>query len=146
MADTVAVFGEPEVEIRLGRDKWTADEAAVKPLDELLSLFVKNFGKEKDGYRRSVQSFVYKALPEPKRDEFKIGTGEGEYENADAAEAAFVTAGNRRTSRIAERLNERAAENKVAVHARVIRGTLHLVTGTKPVITRNRKPAEDETK
>ena len=131
MADAVAIFGEPEAEVRLGRDKWTDDEKAVKPLDDLIALFHKSFAKQDAGYKRSVAEFDYSAaMPVPKRED---GVSDEDYEKV-------LT---RRVSRIAERLNERAAATGTAVHARVIRGKLHMVTGPKPVITRARKPAEN---
>lgn len=135
MADAVATFGEPEAEVRLGRDKWTDSEDAVKPLDELLAAFHKAFGKQDAGYKRSVQGFSYPALDEVPAADAKAEDGSPLFADADAHAKAV----QRRTSRIAERLNERAAANKIPAHARVIRGKLHMVTGPKPVITRTRK-------
>lgn len=130
MADAVAVFGEPEAEVRLGRDKWSDDEAAVKPLDDLIALFAKSYAKQDPGYKRSVAEFDYPALPVPERAE---GASDEDHEKV-------LT---RRVSRIAERVNTRAEATGAKVHARVIRGKLHMVTGPKPVITRARKPAEN---
>lgn len=140
MADAVAVFGEPEAEVRLGRDKWTDSEDAVKPLDDLLALFAKSFAKQDAGYKRSVSEFDYsKAMPEVPAADAKNEDGSAVYASADDHTKAVT----RRVSRIAERLNERAEATGTKAHARVIRGKLHLVTGPKPVITRNRKPAEN---
>jgi hypothetical protein len=126
-------FGEPEVEVRLGRESWASDQTAVEPIDALVSAFHKSFGKEKAGYRRSVTKFLYPAIDVPKLSDVPEGGSEDERK----AELAKLV--NRRTSRIAERVNARAAETKTAVHARVIRGVLHMVVGTKPVIERKRK-------
>lgn len=130
MAEKLAFeFGEPEAEVRTGRGSWKDDaETAVAPIDALIQGFTKAFSGNGVGYSRSVTRFEYPAITpfEP--------TGD----------AAEDEKGRRlRNSRIASRINERAADLNVEVHARMIRGVLHMVVGPKPVVTRKRKNGED---
>lgn len=129
MADTVFEFGEPAEDTRNRSDSWTADEAATKPIDEMVAAFAKAFAKNGDGYKRSVVKFDYPALELPPQ--------------GDATVEDYTKLVNRRTSRIAERINLRTVATATNVHARVIRGVLHLVVGVKPKIERKRKPAEN---
>lgn len=137
-------FGEPEAEVRTGRGSWKDDaEKAVAPLDALIHGFHAQHGGNGDGYSRSVTRFNYPAIPEPKREDVKIGTGEGEVK-AEDAEAAYQKLHAQRVSRIVQRINQRADDLGVKVHARSIRGKLHLVVGEKPKVERKRK-ADGET-
>jgi hypothetical protein len=110
-------WGEPET-VAGGRQGWQTDAAEVAPIDTLMADFLAAFATKGDGYTRKVEGFSYKP-----------------FEGKGANKIPFAV-------RVAERVNKRAADEKVAVHARSINSHLHLVVGTKPVVTRNRKAAE----
>jgi hypothetical protein len=110
-------WGEPET-VAGGRQGWQTDAAEVAPIDTLMADFLAAFATKGDGYTRKVEGFTYKP-----------------FEGKGANKVPFAV-------RVADRVNKRAADEKVAVHARSINSHLHLVVGVKPIVTRTRKPSE----
>lgn len=129
-------WGEPQAEVRTGRGSWKDEASAVEPIDKLVQAFHGAFPDAPEGYSRSiVKGFEYPALELPAAADL---AADATAEQVAAANAEHEKALTKRQSRIAARVNERAAALEVPVHARLIRGQLHMVKGTKPVVTRNR--------
>jgi len=111
----IATFGEPVAQVRSGRASWQDEASAVEPIDRLIDAYSDAYGGNGDGYNRSVSNFTYAPFAG----------------DTDSKTPVAV--------RIASRVNQRAEARQVPVHARSIRGVLHLVTGVRVVKPRKKR-------